>query len=140
MKRILYEEVRYLWEAEDGRKFQKEDDCKRYEYLCNKWLNQKYETSSIIDDTEIACYPINSYEDIREIQEFERLHDWNYPSIHPQESHYEIPGWVYVPYSPSGLDYPELIEPLSHLEECIKDVENSLVELRNDIAQMRGKH
>ena len=138
MTKILHQEATYYYEAEDGRKFSKPEDCERYEHLCKKWLDKRYQSHNT-DDTEIYCYPVNSYEDILEIKDLERIHEWNYASVHPQESYYQIPGWVYVPYSPSGLDYPEVIEPLSHLEDCIKDVEDTLTRMREDIANMRGK-
>lgn len=138
MKKILHQPEIYFYEAEDGRKFQKPEDCERYEYLGNRWLNKRFSTIDT-DDSHVYCYHINTYEDLLEIKDFEKWYNYNYPSVHPQESYYQIPGWVYVPYSPSGYDYPECIEPLSHLEDCIKDVEDTLVRMKKDIAEIKSK-
>lgn len=138
MKKVLHSEAVYYYEAEDGRKFQKPEDCEQYEFYCQKWLNQRRVLTDP-EGSEYYCYPVTSYGDILEIQNFDKMHEWNYPAVHPQESYYELPGWVYVPDSSSMEEYPDLIQPLSYMEECIADTEKAIAETKAVIAQLRGE-
>ncbi len=136
MRKVLHMPETYYYQAEDGRKFQNEQLCTTYEYLCNKWLGKRVESINT-DDTKVFYYPVTSYEDLREIADFEHLHDHNYMSIHPQESYYQIPGWVVTSYNCYDDGHPDIIEPLSYIEDCIKDVEDTLDQMRKDIARLK---
>lgn len=124
----------YTYVAENGRRFTTPELCTRYEYLHHRWKDVAREG---IDTEEhlIRYYPVNNYDEVKEVQEYERLHYHTYARI-TNECMYTFPGWIYV----SSTDYEgdRDIEPVSFLEECVEDVERTLTQIRADIAELRG--
>lgn len=136
MKRIEESNPVVFYVADDGRKFTNEAACQHYEYLCGKWGDKGYEMIDT-EDKKIMCYLVNSYEEIREVKEYEHDRNWAYNSILP-ESQYTFPCWVYVPFNHEYEDC-SAIQPLSHLKDCVSDVEQTLREIKDAIADMEGR-
>lgn len=121
--------------AEDGRTFRDKDKCERYEYLLNKWLG-KYRESIDTEDKVVRYYLVKSFEEIKEVRDFEYLKFWNSLKVLP-EYNYEFPSWIVCCYSPISNDYPEAIEPLSYMEECVQDIQNTINQINLDISNMK---
>lgn len=136
MKKIVDNKPIIRYEANDGRIFSNEERCKEYEYLTEKWLNKRRETTDTCD-ARIFCYYVHNYDELLEISSLESMVNNNYVNVHPQESYYNFPQWVYCPDSPHGLDYYDIISPIEHLENEIEEVEEVLNKIKLDISNMR---
>lgn len=124
----------YTYVAENGRRFPTPELCTRYEYLCTRWKDVAREGIDT-EDRLIRYYFVRNYDEVREVQEYERIHYHTYPRI-ANERTYTFPGWIYA--SSTDYDGDRDLMPVSFLEECVKDVESTLTQIKSDIAELKG--
>lgn len=123
----------YTYIADNGRRFTTPELCTRYEYLHHRWKDVARDGIDT-EDHLIRYYPVKNYDEVKEVQEYERLQHYAQPRI-AKECVYTFPGWIYV----SSTDYEgdRDIMPVSFLEECVEDVERTLTQIKADIAELK---
>lgn len=126
--------VEQYFKAFDGVKFTNEEDCLRYEKICDKFLTKQ--RHALLENTDGALCHFFYIENMTDAYEIEILcrHKYHIYMQTPANLLDDCPGWFFAGSSAWDYDYAPAFLPLS---TYIMDIEETIQNYRDELEQCR---